>query len=254
MKGFKNSTRTMSGHSNWGGGPVGGTGGTINRLAAGGPVAGARDDIHGMGPKDLGGVKDFHPYGEDHGLLRRQVPMTEELKEAGGTSPLRSGYAGGGKTARHFHVHHHHHAKGGKITTSTKSYVSHEKKAEQFAEGGHVYDNTSPPPGGPDYARGGKTRKKNAGGALYAKGGSTKLALGGVPAVATPAAGVMGRLGVKPPGLPARGGPPMRRPMTLPGPSPLMRAKGGSTSMRRVAKQEVERHVRTAPPRGHGVK
>lgn len=31
-------------------------------------------------------------------------------------------------------------------------------------------------------------------------------------------------------------------------------ARGGKVGMRGVAKQEVAKHVRTAPPRGHGVK
>lgn len=307
MKGFKNTTRTIAGHHS----PPFATGGTINRLARGGPI----DSIHGMGPKDLGGVKDFHSNEQGHGLLRRQTPMTEELKDAGGTSPLRAGFAGGGKASRHFHVHHHHHAKGGKITTSTKSYVAHEKKAEAFAEGGHVHDSTHPV--APDYARGGKSMRpggggrfaklkgqlarkpgvtnpgavaaaigrkkygaakmakfsaqgrhrapvhkadggpvhKNAGGALYGGGGATsKMALGGVPMGGTPAMGALGRLAARPAGLPTRGGPPMRRPMGLPGPAPLMRAEGGGVPMRKIAKQEVAKHVRTAPPRGHGVR
>jgi hypothetical protein len=245
MSGFKDTTKTVSGHHHWGGGPVGsGTGGTINRLARGGPV----DKIDGLNEK--GGVKDFKPYGEDHGLVRRSTPMTEELKEAGGTTPLRSGFKAGGP-ARHFHVHHHHHAKGGKITTSTKSYRGHEKKAEAFAEGGHVHDSTRVPAGGPDYKRGGKTRpvKKNAGGAMYAPGGAVAP-----PMLGAPQMGALGRLAARPAGLPSRGGPPMRRPMGLPGPMPLARAGGGTVPMRKVAKQEVAKHVRTAPPRGHGVR
>lgn len=311
MKGFKDSTRTQSGFHPWSGGSIGGgTGGTINRLARGGPV----DKIDGLHEKNgIGGVREFKPYGEDHGLIRRTTPMTEELKEAGGTTPLRSGFKKGGP-AKHFHVHKHFHAKGGKTHTVSHSYGVAEKHAESFADGGHVHDSTHVPPGGPDYAKGGKTGKKwiqgaikhpgafkakakragmstaayaskvtkegshastqtkrqanlaktlgkvrpvkkNAGGALYAAGGTTsKLAIGGVPMGGTPAVGALGRLAMRPQGLPVRPGLPMRRPMALPGPQPLMRAKGGTVGMRAVAKQEVAKHVRTAPPRGHGVR
>jgi hypothetical protein len=260
MTGFKNTTRMIQGHHNWDGrnvatppkNPTFGTGGTLNRMARGGPV----DRIDGMGPQDKGGVKDFKPYGEDHGLVRRQVPATEELKDAGGTSPLKSGYAKGGKSKTHFHVHKHYHAKGGRTHSVSHSYSTAEKHAETFAEGGHVHDCTQIPAGGTDYKRGGKTKpvRKNAGGALYGRGGATsKLAMGGVPLGGTPAVGALGRMALRPQGLPARTGPAMRRPVAMPGPAPVAapvaRAKGGS--MRQIAHQEVAKHVNYPAPKGH---
>lgn len=291
MSDFKNTTRMISGHHHWNGNsvwdgrptatppknPVATTQaaarGSPVRVpvpvsrAAGGPVPQAHDHVHGVHEK--GGIKDFRTYGEDHGLVQRSTPMTEELKEAGGTSPLRSGFKKGG-LAKHFHVHKHYHAKGGKTHSVSHSYAVAEKHAEKFAEGGHVHNCTEAPAQGPDYKRGGKAKpvKKNAGGALYAVGGEVvgrrdgratggtinKLAVGGVPMQGTPATGALGRLALRPQGLPARQGPALRRPVPMPGPQPAMRAKGGEVGMRKVAKQEVAKHVRMAPPRGHGVR
>jgi hypothetical protein len=97
--------------------------------------------------------------------------------------------------------------------------------------------------------RGKKPVHKNAGGATYAPGGAVIPQMGG----AAPQ-GALGRLAMRPTGMPIRQGPPMRRPMPMPGPSPLMRAEGGTVGMRGIAKQEVNKHVRTPPPRGHGVR
>ena len=272
MSGFKDTSRAIRGHHHWDGGSIGGgTGGTINRMAQGGSAGpsssvGRRDGMlppkgfAAGGPidkiiKDPGHAEVYPKEGNrmqgNAATLRKEAP-TAELVEHGGKTPLTAGFKKGGP-ARHFHVHHHHHAKGGKITTQTKSYRGHEKKAEAFAEGGHVHDNTNVPAGGPDYKRGGKTRpvRKNAGGAMYAPGGAVAPpAFGGAP----PMGGALGRLAMRPQGLPGRGGPPMRRPIAIPGPAPLARAGGGTVPMRKVAKQEVAKHVRTAPPRGHGVR
>jgi hypothetical protein len=146
------------------------------------------------------------------------------------------------------------------------------------------------------------TARMNAGGATYSSGGSAYAPGGAVirsPAgvgIAPPMGGALGRLGARPQGVPMRGGPPMRRPMPMPGPGglggallgaraapaptrpPMVAdpgialhmpaqaaykgpitgamgaARGGSIGARKVAKQEVARHVRTAPPRGHGVR
>lgn len=248
MGGFKDSTRTRSGFGHWDGGSIGGSpSGTINRLARGGPVD-KIDANHGHAevyPKEGNRTQG------NAATLRKEAP-TQELAEHGGRTPLTAGFKKGGP-ARHFHVHHHHHAKGGKITTSTKSYRGHEKKAEGFAEGGHVHDNTNVPAGGPDYKRGGKTRpvRKNAGGAMYAPGGAVmgNPQMGGAAPL-----GALGRLAARPQGLPVRPGMPMRRPGVLPGPQPVMRARGGPVGERKVARQEVAKHERKAPPRGHGVK
>lgn len=306
MSGFKNTTKTVSGHHHWGGGSIGGgTGGTINRLAQGGSTTpGDRRDGHARGGAidkiDASpGHAEVYPVEGDrmHGnaLTQRKESPTQELEEHGGKSPLISKFKAGGP-ARHFHVHHHHHAKGGKITTSTKSYRGHEKKAEAFAEGGHVIDSTEVPAGGPDYKRGGKTRpvRKNAGGAMYAPGGPVARPMMGNPQMGgAPLGGALGQLAARPRGLPMRGAPPMRHAMPMPGSRPMLggapaapagggglqlhpsmpqaqmsaqpvyrgpltgsaaMARGGPVGARKVAKQEVAKHVRTAPPRGHGVR
>jgi hypothetical protein len=240
MTGFKNSTRTIQGHHPWGGGSIGG----VDRIDA-----------------NPGHAEVFPKEGNrmqgNSATLRKEAP-TEELAEHGGRTPLTAGFKKGGP-AKHFHVHKHFHAKGGRTRSVSHSYSAAEKHAETFAEGGHVHDSTHIPAGGPDYKRGGRTVKKNAGGALYATGGTVnRLAMGGPPmpmgALQAPPQGALGRMGMRPPGLPNRPQLPMRRPLPMPGPSPLTRAKGGSAPMRKVAKQAVAKHVRTAPPRGHGVK
>jgi hypothetical protein len=203
MAGFKNSTRTISGHHNWDG-------------------------------KTVGGVENFHSNMQGSALVRRQTPTTQLDRDAGNTSSLEPGFAKGGKAEKHFHVHHHYHggkvtrskaarmemqgetespaseskpfAKGGKMhlnpkhkgkftqkmTGSKKGHLTgkdvskglHSKSPETrqeanfarmarrdfkpLAEGGHVHDDTSPV--APDYARGGVIGK-SAGGALYAAGG-----------------------------------------------------------------------------------
>lgn len=98
----------------------------------------------------------------------------------------------------------------------------------------------------------GKVRK-NAGGALYATGGTiNKLAMGGIPMSGTPAVGALGRMALRPQGLPMRAGPALRRPMPMPGPSPLARAEGGTVpSMERVAKRVVREHINYPAPQGH---
>lgn len=272
MSGFKNTSRAIRGHYHWDGGSIGGgTGGTINRMAQGGSASssssvGRRDGM--LPPKGLarGGAVDkvdaspghaeVYPKEGDrmHGnaaTLRKESP-TQELEEHGGRTPLTAGFKKGGHfPAKHFHVHKHFHAKGGRTHSVSHSYSAAEKHAETFAAGGHVHDNTNVPAGGPDYKHGGRARpvKKNAGGAMYAPGGAVAP-----PSMGMAQPGALGRLAMRPQGLPGRGGPSMRRPIAIPGPSPLARAGGGKVPMRAVAKQEVGKHERKAPPRGHGVK
>lgn len=227
MSGFKNTTKTVSGHHHWGGGSIGGTGGTLNRLARGGPV-----DKVDVSP----GHAEIYPKegNREQGnaaTVRKGAP-TQELAEHGGRTPLTAGFKKGGSAAKHFHVHKHYHAKGGRTHTVSHSYSAAEKHAETYADGGHVHDSTKIPVGYPDYKKGGKTKapvKKNAGGALYAGGGAaSKPALGGVPLRGVPAAMAgPNKLAARPPGLPSAPLLPMRRPMGLPGPQPLMRARGG---------------------------
>lgn len=237
MKGFKDSTRTTSGFQHWNGGSIGsGTGGTINRLAQGGPVA------------------DVYPSNGDriHGnsATQRANPPTEELKEHGGKTPLISKFKKGGSAAKHFHVHKHFHAKGGRTHSVSHSYSAAEKHAETYAGGGSVHDCTQLPVGGPDYAKGGHAKpvRKNAGGAMYAPGGAVAPPIMGGGAQAT---GALGQLAARPRGLPVRPALPMRRPMAMPGPRPVMRAAGGEVPMRKIAKQEVRKHVGYPTPKGH---
>jgi hypothetical protein len=309
MSGFKDTTRTIQGHHHWGGGSIGGgTGGTINRLAQGGLV----DKIDA----NPGHAEVYSKEGDRaHGntLVQRREAPTQELAEHGGKTPLVSKFKHGGPT-KHFHVHKHFHAKGGRSHTVSHSYGAMEKHAETYADGGHVHDSTHVPPGGPDYAKGGKAKihikaknrgalhrdmgipqgqkipkariqaklardkasgntkgvkrdtfalnfrgkkpvHKNAGGAMYAPGGAVGAPMGAIPGRGvTPPMGALGRLAARPPSLPMRPQLPQRRPMAMPGPMPLGRAQGGTVPMRRVAKEAVDKHVRTPPPRGHGVR
>ena len=229
MKGFKDTTRATSGFHHWGGGAVCGTGGTINRLARGGAVLDKIDSNPGHAevyPKEGNRT-------QGNALTQRKESPTQELAEHGGKTPLISKFKKGGHSpAKHFHVHKHYHAKGGRTHTVSHSYSAAEKHAETYAGGGHIHDSTHVPPGGPDYKRGGKTKpiRKNAGGALYAPGGAVmKPGLNGVPLGGSPALGTLGRLAGRPQGLPVRGGLPQRHPVALPGPQPVMRAKGGKT-------------------------
>ena len=221
---------------------------TINPLARGGIVdkvdtnPGHAEVFPGEGNRIQG----------NSATLRKEAP-TAELAEHGGKTPLTAGFKRGGP-AKHFHVHKHFHAKGGRTRSVSHSYSAAEKHAETFAEGGHVHDNTQVPAGGPDYKHGGRAKpvRKNAGGAMYAPGGAVAPPmLGGPP---PQMGGALGRMAMRPQGLPVRQAPPMRRPMPMPGPAPLGRAKGGTVPARKVAKQEVAKHERKAPPRGHGVR
>lgn len=230
MKDFRNTTKTLSGHSF----PAShgfshSTGGTINRFYGGGSIGGTRDKVD----TNAGHPQTNPPAGnrvQGNAATQRKVPSTQELADFGGKNPLTAGFARGGKTGakKHFHVHKHYHAKGGRTRSVSRAYSAQEKRAETFAEGGHVHDDTSIPAGYPDYKAGGKTKRsstvrKSAGGALYATGGTiNKLAGGGAPAMPT---GVLGRMAMAP-------RVPLRRPMTMPGGprAPLVtRSRGGRT-------------------------
>lgn len=135
MKGFKNTTRMVSGHTHV---PASefhtfGKSNPGHRLAQGGPVP-HTDKVSGL--HEHGGVKDFHKYGPDHALVKRDVPSTDELDARGGTSPVSAGYKKGGG-AHHFHVHKHYHS-GGKVRSESKSYRKMEREAEKHATGGTI--------------------------------------------------------------------------------------------------------------------
>jgi len=116
------------------------TGGTVNRFAKGGK---ARDGV----PRGINGVDEHADARTDDGnaLQHREVPSTEELKEAGGHSPLKPGFSKGGKAEKHFHVHHHYH--GGKAPKGKGL-----KKMEMQAE-------ASDPDETQSYRSGGRSKK-----------------------------------------------------------------------------------------------
>lgn len=143
MDGFKNTTRMRTFTSaadvqRTAGRTVGrvqsfASGGAVRRFAEGGTVGGLDESWEHE--------RNENPHG--NALVQRDGEQpTEELEEGGGKTPLRSGYAGGGK-AKHFHVHKHYH-EGGKIKTKTKSYRAAEKKAESEAEAEHEPDGAGP--------------------------------------------------------------------------------------------------------------
>lgn len=141
MDGFKNTTRMRTFTSSADVGRTAGrTVGFVRSFAQGGSVRGfargghAKDKIDGE--HDVTQVDPNHADRDmhGHGLVHREEPTTDELGEAGGTSPLKSGYAKGGKPAKHFHVHHHYHS-GGKTNTKSKHYGGAEKEAERQVEG-----------------------------------------------------------------------------------------------------------------------
>lgn len=161
MDGFKNSTRMRTFTSGadvqrTAGRTVGrvqsfARGGAVRRFAEGGTVGGLDESWEHE--------RNENPNG--NALVERETPVTEELDKGGGRSPLRSGYAKGGKT-KHFHVHKHYH-EGGKIRTETKSYKAAEKEAERQVEGA-----------GPMMAKGGIHIKKANKGKLHSKLGVAK--------------------------------------------------------------------------------
>lgn len=289
MKGFKDSTRMKSGHafthpSGW---FPNSSSPKLPGFATGGTVGGL--DTHEDPSKARGNA-----------TVQRDIPTTDEMKEAGGHNPLRSGFSQGGVVHKHFHVHHH---SGGK--TKSKSY---EKTAEAYAEGGKakirikaknegsLHRDMGVPQGkkiprsairaklARDKAhhnvRGerkdifalnfGKKKGHNAGGAVYASGGSVNgFANGG--ALGASLGNATGRAVRRPQPDVSRGLRQPRRairpPSQMPSPTrqgieaiPLARRKGGSVNpdaaadakqARRIADQEIRKHVGSPAPEGH---
>lgn len=159
MDGFKNSTRMRTFTSGadvqrTAGRTVGrvqsfAQGGAVRRFAEGGTVGGLDESWEHE--------RNENPNG--NALIQRDDEQpTEELEKGGGRSPLRSGYARGGKT-QHFHVHKHYH-EGGKIRTESKSYTKGAKTAEREAE-------RQVEGAGPMMSKGGKPFGKIKKGALH---------------------------------------------------------------------------------------
>ena len=147
MKGFKNTTRMVSGHGF-------ATGGTINRVATGGTINAMKHGGHHHFAEGghIGGLDEHESDMHGHALVHRSESSTEQLHEGGGKTSLNPGYAKGGKPEKHFHVHHHYH--GGKVSKAKMRQM--EMQGEHKATGGHIHDETSIPSGYPDYAKGGK--------------------------------------------------------------------------------------------------
>lgn len=155
MDGFKNTTRMRTFTSSadvqrTAGRTVGrvqsfARGGAVRRFAEGGTVGGLDESWEHE--------RNENPQG--NALVQRDgLQPTEELEKGGGRTPLRSGYAKGGKTT-HFHVHKHYH-EGGKIRTESKSYKKAEREAERQVEGA-----------GPMMSKGGKPFGNLKKGALH---------------------------------------------------------------------------------------
>ena len=111
MKGFRDTTKTISGHN------FAKSGHTFQAYFPQKRPAPGR----GAGPGRVEGLTD-HGNPNDSGMaghagINRQVPSTVNDEEHGGKSPLNPGYAKGGG----FHVHKHYHM-GGKVKTVSKSY------------------------------------------------------------------------------------------------------------------------------------
>jgi hypothetical protein len=201
MKGFKNTTRMVTGHHNvpasqfstFGKSNPGhrlATGGLVNKLAGGGSVErdfGHASPVKGRGPgpdriTDLtvhGNANDGqHHVG--HAAVHREVPSTVNETEHGGRAPLNPGYGGGGR-ARHFHVHKHYY-QGGKVVKS-----EHQSYPKNLAgKAGKVQDShrfTAHRVAGGFGTRGqpGRTRDRLAKGGSCGETGETrnKLAKGG---------------------------------------------------------------------------
>jgi hypothetical protein len=195
MKGFKDTTKMVSGHNFAKGGHVG-------HFAQSKPVSAApanKDTINGLTART--------PDMEGNAAVKRRVPSTVVDEEKGGKGDLTGGYKAGGKVV---HVHQHYH--NGKRLPSKRKMEAARKKAE----GGLISSGTagvklgqnasSPSKGTPSIrsnfkkggrakatggtinpcatggtinpvATGGTINPMNAGGALYAKGGGVKAAL-----------------------------------------------------------------------------
>jgi hypothetical protein len=232
MNGFKNTTKMVSGHNM---SSAGQTVGRVASFARGGRVFArggtVRDKIGGEHePQKKIHSSDGEVTGLDesweheakekpdgNALVQREGPqVSEELEEGGGRSPLRAGFAKGGKSKSEFHVHNHYHngkrlpsknklkkmemqakkeATGGTINKvkggGSIKRSGHDKKGflgekkTHKAEGGPVFPEARDPDGYGDYATGGTINELNAGGGAYggmATGGTINpLAVGGMP-------------------------------------------------------------------------
>lgn len=123
MKGFKNTTRTISGH-------VFPSASNFSNPLAGLPRA---RKTHFADGGHVGELDEHESDMHGHSQVQRHESSTEELHEGGGKTPLNPGYAHGGKAKeKHFHVHNHYH-NGKKMPGKSKL-----KKMEMMATGGTI--------------------------------------------------------------------------------------------------------------------
>lgn len=155
MKGFKDSTRMMHGH-NFARGGHSLQAHFPQMRPAPGPGSQAQGRINGTTGHGVSG-------GGHSAVMRSPIAPTQELTEHGGKTPLTGGYAKGGKSAKHFHVHKHVYGKGGKVKTVSKSYLRQVEGAAamQAERGGDTNANGGFTPGStggsrPKFAKGGK--------------------------------------------------------------------------------------------------
>jgi hypothetical protein len=151
MDGFKNTTKMLRVHDMSRAGQTVGhvpsfaRGGSVRRFAQGGAVRDKVDEGHVKPMHDedgqIGGLDESfeHEAKEKAGgnaLVQRSNPqVSEELEAGGGRSPLRPGYAKGGKPEKHFHVHNHYH--NGKRLPS-KGKLKKMEMQKQHATGGTI--------------------------------------------------------------------------------------------------------------------
>lgn len=160
MKGFRDTSKMMSGHNFARGGHSMQAHFPVQRPAPGLPAGG--DSVNGLTKHGLANS----PGQDGHSQVQRRVQPTMELETGGGKTPLNAGYAKGGNAAKHFHVHKHIYAKGGKVKTISKSYLRQVEGAAamQAEQGGNTNANGGFTPG----STGGSRSK-------FAKGGKSKI-------------------------------------------------------------------------------
>lgn len=187
MKGFKNTTKMVTGtHGFAGGGHVGRP--HFAQRSAVSPKPANDDTVNGLTARtpDMAG----------NSVQKRKVPSTEIEADHGGKSDVETGYAKGGKIV---HVHQHYH-NGKRLPSKRKMDASRRKAEGNLISSGTAgvklgKNASSPKTGTPSirakFAKGGKATggtidklatggtidKMNCGGAMYAKGGNVKGAL-----------------------------------------------------------------------------
>lgn len=98
--------------------------------------------------KAIGGMVDEHKPVREGAISRGKPPMTEQLAEHGGKTPLLDGYKKGGRIVEF--------KSGGRVV---RFATGGKVRKPKFAKGGHVKDFENPgkeSEGGGDYARGGR--------------------------------------------------------------------------------------------------